>query len=106
MRASAASSGETLVSIRDAKLHYRVGGALSALRGRSNVVKAVDGVSFEIARGESVGLLGESGCGKTSMGRLLLRLERATGGEIVFDGADVLRLKGKRAEGIIARARS
>lgn len=83
-----------LVSVKDAQLHYRVGSALSSLRGRSNVVKAVDGVSFEIARGESVGLLGESGCGKTSMGRLLLKLERATGGEILFDGEDVSRLKG------------
>jgi len=44
-------------------------------------VKAVDGISFEIKRGESVGLLGESGCGKTSMGRLLLKLEEATGGD-------------------------
>lgn len=83
-----------LVSVKNAELHYRVGGTLSALRGRSSVVKAVDGVSFDIARGESVGLLGESGCGKTSMGRLLLRLEDATGGEITFDGENVLALKG------------
>ena len=103
MRAPTTNKAETLVSIRDAKLHYRVGGALSALRGRSNVVKAVDGVSFEIGRGESVGLLGESGCGKTSMGRLLLRLERATGGEIFFDGADLLHLKGKALKDYRAR---
>lgn len=94
---------ETLVSIRDAQLHYRVGGSLSALRGRSNVVKAVDGVSFEIERGESVGLLGESGCGKTSMGRLLLKLETATGGEILFDGEDVGKLKGKALRDYRAR---
>ncbi len=94
---------ETLVSIRDARLHYRVGGALSALRGRSNVVKAVDGVSFEIARGESVGLLGESGCGKTSMGRLLLKLETATGGAVLFDGEDVGKLRGKALRDYRAR---
>jgi oligopeptide/dipeptide ABC transporter ATP-binding protein len=100
----AAGKGETLVAIRDAKLHYRIGGVMSALRRGSNVVKAVDGVSFEIGRGESVGLLGESGCGKTSMGRLLLRLERATGGEIVFDGVDVLQLRGKALKEYRARA--
>ena len=95
MRAPATGNGEPLVSIRDTRLHYRVGGALSALRGHSSVVKAVDGVSFDIARGESIGLLGESGCGKTSMGRLLLKLEKPTGGEILFDGEDVSQLKGK-----------
>ncbi|MFI0843036.1 ABC transporter ATP-binding protein [Mesorhizobium sp. IMUNJ 23232] len=103
MRAPTTNRADALVSIRDAKLHYRVGGALSALRGRSNVVKAVDGVSFEIGRGESVGLLGESGCGKTSMSRLLLKLETATGGEIVFDGADVSQLKGKALKNYRAR---
>jgi len=102
MRATA--KGETLVAIRDAKLHYRVGGVMSALRRGSNVVKAVDGVSFEIGRGESVGLLGESGCGKTSMGRLLLRLERATGGAIIFDGEDVSQLRGRALKDYRARA--
>jgi oligopeptide/dipeptide ABC transporter ATP-binding protein len=103
MNAPVSHEDKALVSIRDAKLHYRVGGALSALRGRSNVVKAVDGVSFEIARGESVGLLGESGCGKTSMGRLLLKLEKATGGEILFDGEDVSHLKGQALKKYRAR---
>ena len=99
----AAVESDTLVSIRDAKLHYRVGGALSAMRGLTNVVKAVDGVTFEIGRGESVGLLGESGCGKSSMGRLLLKLETATGGEIVFDGADIAGLKGQALRDYRAR---
>ncbi|MEI5676792.1 ABC transporter ATP-binding protein [Mesorhizobium sp. CCNWLW179-1] len=87
-------SNEPLVSLRSAELHYRVGGALSALRGRSSVVKAVDGVSFDIHRGESVGLLGESGCGKSSIGRLLMKLEDATGGEIVFAGEPISGLRG------------
>ena len=103
MRAPEINRGETLVTIRDAKLHYRIGGALSALRGRSSVVKAVDGVSFEIRRGESVGLLGESGCGKTSMGRLLLKLESATGGHVIFDGEDVAQLRGKSLRDYRAR---
>lgn len=94
MRAPEPPRGAALIRVDDVRLHYRVGGALSALRGHASVVKAVDGVSFEIARGESVGLLGESGCGKTSMGRLLMKLERATGGKILFDGEDVSGLRG------------
>jgi oligopeptide/dipeptide ABC transporter ATP-binding protein len=104
MRPDVLKPNEPLVSVKDAQLHYRVGGALSAMRGRSSVVKAVDGVSFEIRRGESVGLLGESGCGKTSMGRLLLKLENATGGEIVFEGEPIAALKGAALKRYRAKA--
>lgn len=88
------TDAETLITVRDARLHYRVGGALSAMVGGGGTVKAVDGVSFTLKRGESVGLLGESGCGKTSMGRLLVKLEEATAGELLFDGADIGALEG------------
>lgn len=91
---TASTDRTALIEVEDAELHYQVGGALSALRGRSSVVKAVDGVSFRLRRGESVGLLGESGCGKTSMGRLLLKLEEATGGDIFFDGERLADLSG------------
>ncbi|WP_245443954.1 oligopeptide/dipeptide ABC transporter ATP-binding protein [Mesorhizobium sp. DCY119] len=77
---------------------------LSALRGRSSVVKAVDGVSFDIHRGESVGLLGESGCGKSSIGRLLMKLEEATGGEIVFAGEPISGLRGAALKRYRAKA--
>lgn len=84
-----------LVEVENAQLHYRVGSAVSAMMGLPSVVKAVDGISFSLNKGESVGLLGESGCGKTSMGRLLVRLENVTGGSARFDGAEISQLKGR-----------
>jgi peptide/nickel transport system ATP-binding protein len=82
---------ETLVQIRNLKKHY---GADSFLG--DDPVKAVDGVSFDIHRGETLGLVGESGCGKTTLGRTLVRLETPTDGEIQFDETDVTTLSGKQ----------
>ena len=80
---------DVLVSVRNLRKHY---GADSFLSDDS--VKAVDGVSFDIHRGETLGLVGESGCGKTTLGRTLVRLETPTSGEIQFDDTDITTLSG------------
>ena len=64
------------------------------LGGKKRYVKAVDGVSFELTRGSSLGIVGESGCGKTTLVNTVLGLENATSGHVTFDGADLLSLKG------------
>lgn len=59
-------------------------------------VHAVDGVSFKLERGKTIGIVGESGCGKTTLGRTILKLYKATDGKVIFDGKDLCRIKGKR----------
>ena len=58
-------------------------------------VRAVDGISFTVKRGETLGMVGESGCGKSTAGRTILQLYRPTSGEITFDGVDLVKLKGE-----------
>jgi ABC-type microcin C transport system duplicated ATPase subunit YejF len=80
-----------LISINDLKVHFPVG--VRRLFGRSRkVVKAVDGVSLDISQGETMGLVGESGCGKTTLGRAILKLIDPTSGEIIFRGRDLAQL--------------
>ena len=76
--------GEPLLRVSGLTKHFPVlGGLLSREVGR---VHAVDGVSFEVRRGETLGLVGESGCGKSTTARCVLRLIEPTSGEVVFDG--------------------
>jgi oligopeptide/dipeptide ABC transporter ATP-binding protein len=77
-----------LLSVRDLRKHFPVGGMMK----KRGTVAAVDGVSFDIAEGETLGLVGESGCGKSTTGRLILRLIDATGGSVAFRGQELMKL--------------
>lgn len=77
---------EPLIEIENLKKYFPISG--------KKVVKAVDGVSFQIYKGESLGIVGESGCGKSTLGRCLIRLQAATDGTVLFHGKDISRLKG------------
>jgi len=83
------TEGDVLVEVEDLRTYYDDDSLFGA------PVKAVDGVTFDVRRGETLGLVGESGCGKTTLGRTLVRLERPTDGRVLFDGTDVTTLSGK-----------
>ena len=77
-----------LLSVRELSKHFRL--PAKGLFDKRPTLKAVDGVDFDLQRGESLGLVGESGCGKSTMARLILRLIEPTNGTIQFDGVDIL----------------
>jgi peptide/nickel transport system ATP-binding protein/oligopeptide transport system ATP-binding protein len=87
------SAGKNLVVVKDLVKYFPVRSGL--LQRVVAWVQAVDGVSFTIREGETLGMVGESGCGKTTVGRAMLRLIEPTSGSVYFDGTNVLRLKGK-----------
>jgi len=80
----------TLISIRSLKKYFPIHEGF--LSKNTKTVKAVDGVSLDIGHGEILGLVGESGCGKTTLGRMSINLIKPTSGEIFFDGVDILKL--------------
>jgi peptide/nickel transport system ATP-binding protein len=89
---------ENLLEIKNLKTYYPVKGGF--FRRTVGNVKAVDDVSFEIKKGETLGLVGESGCGKSTTGRTIIRLLNATDGEILFEGKDITKLRGKTLQSI------
>src|SRR5690349_797778 len=88
---SAAAEPRPLLEVKGLRMHFPVTEGI-VRRRKVGEVKAVDGIDFSIARGDTLGLVGESGCGKTTTGRCILRLERPTAGEILYDGVDVAKL--------------
>jgi len=88
------ADGEVLVSVTDLKKHFPILGGL--LRRQIGAVKAVDGVTFDVHRGKTLGLVGESGAGKSTIGRVILQLELATEGSVTFEGVELTETRGEK----------
>jgi oligopeptide transport system ATP-binding protein len=87
------ATSEVLLHVQDLKMHFPIYKGL--LRRQVGAVHAVDGISFDVHRGETLGLVGESGCGKSTTGRAILQLYTPTSGEVDFEGVDIIKLKGE-----------
>ncbi len=98
----ASETGPELLRVEDLKVYFPISEGLIFQRHIGDV-KAVDGVTFGLRRGETLGLVGESGCGKTTAGRALIRLYEPTAGRILFDGTDIARLDGRGMRAIRRR---
>ena len=83
-----AAAGRPLLEVKGLHMHFPISEGV-LLRRQVGEVKAIDGVDFSVQRGETLGLVGESGCGKTTTGRCILQLERPTAGSILYDGVDI-----------------
>jgi oligopeptide/dipeptide ABC transporter ATP-binding protein len=88
---AATAEGTTLVEVRDLVKHFEIRGGLLGFR-KIGAVRAVDGVSFDVRRGETLGLVGESGCGKTTLGKVILRLIPQTSGTVTVNGRSIFEL--------------
>ncbi len=90
---SAQSNGKVLLDVQGLKMYFPVTGGILFQRKVADI-KAVDGVTFAIKEGETLGLVGESGCGKTTTGRCILQLYKPTAGKVLFEGTDLITLSG------------
>ncbi|MEX0864121.1 MAG: dipeptide ABC transporter ATP-binding protein [Acidimicrobiia bacterium] len=99
--AMTAPAPEVMVSVRDLKKHFPI--MKGVFRRQVGAVKAIDGISFEIYRGETLGLVGESGSGKSTTGRAILQLEPVTEGTILFEGTDLTQLHGEELRSVRPR---
>jgi oligopeptide transport system ATP-binding protein len=91
--APGAAETPALLRVENLKVHFPI--RRGVLQRQVGAVKAVDGVSFEVRKGETLGLVGESGCGKSTTGRVILQLFRPTGGRVFFEGEDLTALRGE-----------
>ena len=87
---------DVLLKVEHLKKYYSI--KSSSLRGKKSVVKAVDDISFDVKIGETFGIVGESGCGKSTMGKSVIRLIEPTEGKVILDGQDFTSLKGKELQ--------
>ena len=88
------STNTTLLRVENLMMHFPI--RRGVFQRQVGAVRAVDGVSFEVARGETLGLVGESGCGKSTTGRTILQLYKPTSGAVTFDGTNLVTLKGEQ----------
>ena len=84
---------DIILDVQDLKKYFPIRGGV--FQHTVGYVKAVDGISFQLKRGETLGIVGESGCGKSTAGRTILRLHEITGGKVLFNGKDIAKLSKK-----------
>ena len=94
MTPSKNGKNEILLDVDDLVMHFPI--YRGVIRRQVGAVRAVDGVSFQVKKGETLGLVGESGCGKSTTGRTILQLYKPTAGRVTFDGVDLVALKGEQ----------
>ncbi|MEY2248081.1 ABC transporter ATP-binding protein [Streptomyces sp. SAS_267] len=93
-RAKSSEDREVLLRVKGLQKHFPI--RKGVLQRQVGAVKAVDGIDFEVRKGETLGVVGESGCGKSTMGRVITRLQDPTGGSIEFEGQDITRLSASK----------
>ena len=96
---SPANAGENILEVRDLKMYFPVTSGV-IFRRQVGAIKAVDGINLSIKRGETLGLVGESGCGKSTAGRAILQLYKPTAGEVIFKGQDLTKLGSSQMRGM------
>ncbi len=97
------ADNEVLLQVINLEKHFPITSGF-VFENQVGAVKAVDGISFEVLKGETLGLVGESGCGKSTLGRTILQLHRPTSGEVFFEGKNLVELKGKALRKVRRRA--